>query len=216
VLPGSSDSDVLPGCCLDSLRDWPTTSQKYCEGEDTWASHGDNDRSGGEKGALLYTLACTVKSRPGHADTLRPREEKKKEKELVVLPELGCLATFIGYVSHVSACPCQGRYPPHHSTFAPGDCPYAILVSFMGTWTGRQSASRSIRSAGPGRSPQGLLSTHSNKGPSVWYSQKNFTKRLSGIACWTFTYMPTLIAVIDVRIANSLARMDVLVVVRCV
>lgn len=54
------------------------------------------------------------------------------------------------------------------------------------------------------------------KGTSVWYSQKNFTKRLSGIACWTFTYMPTLIAVIYVRIANSLARMDVLVVVCCV
>ena len=79
---------------------------------------------GAKKGALLYTLACTVKSRPGHADTLRPKEEeKKKEKELVVLPELGCLATFIGYVSRVSACPCQGRYPPHHNTFAPGDCP---------------------------------------------------------------------------------------------
>jgi hypothetical protein len=134
-----------------------------------WASHGDNnnndnDRSCGRKGALLYTLACTVKSRPGHADTLRPREEKKKKKKEKEFVVLGCLATLIGYVSCVSTCPCQGRYPPHHSTFAPGDCPCAILVSFMGTWTGRQSASRSIRSTGPGRPPQGLLSTHSNQG----------------------------------------------------
>jgi hypothetical protein len=36
----------------------------------------------------------------------KKKKKKKKEKELVVLPELGCLATYIGYVSHVSTCLC--------------------------------------------------------------------------------------------------------------
>jgi hypothetical protein len=37
------------------------------------------------------------------ANTRGPREKKK---ELIVLPELGCLATYIGYVSRVSTYLC--------------------------------------------------------------------------------------------------------------
>jgi hypothetical protein len=65
------------------------------------------------KGTLPYTLACTVKSRPGLRRRPTAKREKKKEEEeeeeeeekkLVVLPELTCLATYIGYVSRVSTC----------------------------------------------------------------------------------------------------------------
>ena len=31
-----------------------------------------------------------------------------------MLPELGCLATYIGYVSRVSICLCYGWYLPHY------------------------------------------------------------------------------------------------------
>jgi hypothetical protein len=80
------------------------------KGRDGWASYGDNSNwSGGGKGTLQCTLACTVKSRPGprrHHTAKREEEEEEKGKELVVLPELGCLATYIGYVSRVSTCLC--------------------------------------------------------------------------------------------------------------
>jgi hypothetical protein len=44
------------------------------------------------------------------ADTQRQREKKKKKKKkkkkLVVLPKLGCLASYIGYVPRVSTYLC--------------------------------------------------------------------------------------------------------------
>jgi hypothetical protein len=59
---------------------------------------------------LPHTLVCTVKSRPSLGPTLDVNREKKKkkakEKKLVVLPKLGCLATYIGYVSRVSTYLC--------------------------------------------------------------------------------------------------------------
>jgi hypothetical protein len=55
---------------------------------------------------LPYTLACMVKSRSGLASTPNVNRGKKKEKKLVVLPKLGCLATYIGYVPRVSTYPC--------------------------------------------------------------------------------------------------------------
>jgi hypothetical protein len=55
---------------------------------------------------LPYTVACTVKSRPGVGPTPDVNREKKEEKKLVLLPELGCLAAYIGYVSYVSTCLC--------------------------------------------------------------------------------------------------------------
>jgi hypothetical protein len=50
-----------------------------------------------------------IKSRPAYADIKRPREKKKKKKkkkkkEGCSLPELGCLAIYIGYVPHMSIC----------------------------------------------------------------------------------------------------------------
>jgi hypothetical protein len=61
---------------------------------------------------LPYTLACTVKSRPGLGPTpnvnrgkkkRKRKKKKKKKKKLVVLPKLDCLATYIGYVSPICA-----------------------------------------------------------------------------------------------------------------
>ena len=43
-----------------------------------------------------YTLACTVKSGRARVDT-NANGEKKREKKLVGLPNLACLATYIGY-----------------------------------------------------------------------------------------------------------------------
>jgi hypothetical protein len=45
--------------------------------------------------SLRSIVACTVKSRPGLA--LTPKEREEEEKKLVVLPTLGCLATYIAY-----------------------------------------------------------------------------------------------------------------------
>jgi hypothetical protein len=72
-----------------------------------WISSGDNhnnNRPWGGKGTSPYVLACTVKSRP----SLGPMSNvnKEKEKKLVVLPKLGCLATYIGYISRISTCLC--------------------------------------------------------------------------------------------------------------
>jgi len=44
---------------------------------------------------LPYSVACTVNSRPSLGATKRPSERKKKEKELLVLPKLGCLIIYI-------------------------------------------------------------------------------------------------------------------------
>jgi hypothetical protein len=59
-------------------------------------NHHDN-RPWGQKGTLPYMLACTVKSRSGLVSTPSVSRGKKREKKLVVLPKLGCLATYIGY-----------------------------------------------------------------------------------------------------------------------
>jgi hypothetical protein len=84
-----------------------------CEGEGLRASSGDNhnnSRPWGGKGTLLYTLACMVNSRPGLGPTpnvnREKKKKKKKKKKLVVLPKLGCLASYIGYVPRVSTYPC--------------------------------------------------------------------------------------------------------------
>jgi hypothetical protein len=62
----------------------------------------------GKEMRLYRTLACTVKSRLGSHRPPAPKGEKKKKKkkkkkkEVCCLPELDCLATYIGYVSRVS------------------------------------------------------------------------------------------------------------------
>ena len=66
------------------------------------SSHNHNtNRPWGRRGTLPYMLACTVKPRLGLGPTLDVNREKK-EKKLVPLSKLGCLATYIGYVSRVS------------------------------------------------------------------------------------------------------------------
>jgi hypothetical protein len=56
---------------------------------------------------LPYTLACTVKSRPTpNVNRGKKKKKKKKERKVVVLPKLGCLATYIGYVSRTSTYLC--------------------------------------------------------------------------------------------------------------
>jgi hypothetical protein len=76
----------------------------YCEGKGLRASscdsHHDN-RPWGGKGA-----SYTEKSRPGLGPTPNVDREKRKEKKLVALPKLGCLATYIGYLSRVSTSLC--------------------------------------------------------------------------------------------------------------
>jgi hypothetical protein len=68
-------------------------------------NHHDN-RPWGQKGTLPYTLACTVKSGSGLASTPNVNRGEEEGKKLVVLPQLGCLATYIGYSSHVSTSLC--------------------------------------------------------------------------------------------------------------
>jgi hypothetical protein len=78
------------------------------EEEGLRASSGDNhnnSRPWGGKRNLLYTLACMVNSGPGQGPTPNVNREKKKKK-LVVLPKLGCLASYIGYVPRVSTYLC--------------------------------------------------------------------------------------------------------------
>jgi hypothetical protein len=104
VRPCGSDRQILKGvearsghaCSLTSNACFPAASPSlplllplsnsrllyHCEGEYAWASYGDNNRdwSGGRKGTLPYTLACTVKSRPGprrHSTAKREEAEGK-------------------------------------------------------------------------------------------------------------------------------------------
>src|SRR5436305_15295655 len=49
-------------------------------------------------GTLPYTLACTVKSRPRPTSNLTTKREEKGEKDACWLPNLGWLATYVGYV----------------------------------------------------------------------------------------------------------------------
>ena len=67
------------------------------------------------RGQALATTAITTTG-PGSGKAIHafmygkvqagPREKEKKGKKLVVLPKLRCLATYIGYVSRVSAYLC--------------------------------------------------------------------------------------------------------------
>jgi hypothetical protein len=43
------------------------------------------------------------------------KEKKKGERVLLILPELGGVATYVGYLPCASTRPCQGWYPRHHS-----------------------------------------------------------------------------------------------------
>jgi hypothetical protein len=43
------------------------------------------------------------------------QERRNERKEASRLPELGCLATYIGYVACVSVCLGWGWYQPHHT-----------------------------------------------------------------------------------------------------
>jgi hypothetical protein len=55
---------------------------------------------------LPYTLACYDKAQAGSRPTPNVNREKKREKKSILLPKLGRLATYIGYVSHVSTYLC--------------------------------------------------------------------------------------------------------------
>jgi hypothetical protein len=55
-----------------------------------------------------------VKSRSGSRRHQTAKREEEEKGGLSVLPELGCLATYIGYVSRVSICLCYGWYLPHY------------------------------------------------------------------------------------------------------
>jgi hypothetical protein len=98
-----------------SCTDWPA----YYEGVGSWASYSNNNKKKKKKSwegeeTLPYTLACTVKSRPGSRRHQMAKREEEEKAGLSVLPELGCLATYRGYVSHVSICLCYGWYLPYH------------------------------------------------------------------------------------------------------
>ena len=77
--------------------------------------HNINNQPWGKKGTLPYTLACTVKSRPGPMSNLTTRKEEKGEKDACWPPKLGWLATYVDYVPFVPFCPHQGviSTPPH-------------------------------------------------------------------------------------------------------
>jgi hypothetical protein len=72
----------------------------YCEGVGSWRTT-TTTNPWGRKGTLPYTLACTVKSRPRTTSSLTTKRGKERERCLF-LPELGCLATYVGYVPYVS------------------------------------------------------------------------------------------------------------------
>jgi hypothetical protein len=44
------------------------------------------------------------KSRSGLVSILTTKREEEEEKRCFLLPELGCLATYVGYVPPVSVC----------------------------------------------------------------------------------------------------------------
>jgi hypothetical protein len=50
---------------------------------------------------LPYTLECMVKSRPSPLSTLNG-QEREKRKKMLVLPWLGCLATYVGCLLYAS------------------------------------------------------------------------------------------------------------------
>ena len=64
----------------------------------------NNNQPRGRKGTLPYALACTVKSRLGPLSKLTTKREEEEEKDACWLPELGWLATYVGYVPCVSTC----------------------------------------------------------------------------------------------------------------
>ena len=66
-------------------------------------NNNNNNEPWGRKGTLPYTLACTVKSGSGLASILATKREEE-EKKYMLLPELGCLATYVGYGPPVSVC----------------------------------------------------------------------------------------------------------------
>ena len=75
ITPPSSTSMTSKSSCTD----WPA----YCEGVGSWASYSNNDKPWEGKGTLPYTLACTVKSRPGsRRHQTAKREEEEKEASL--------------------------------------------------------------------------------------------------------------------------------------
>jgi hypothetical protein len=75
-----------------SCTDWPA----YCEGVGSWASYSNNNNNNNNnnkpwegKGTLPYTLACTVKSRPGsRRHQMAKREEEEEDEEKGGLPVL--------------------------------------------------------------------------------------------------------------------------------
>jgi hypothetical protein len=65
---------------------------------------------------LPYTLACTVKSKPSPTSLLMTKREEGEEKDVCLLPVLGCLATYVGCVPCVLVCLGWGvvSTPPHY------------------------------------------------------------------------------------------------------
>ena len=64
----------------------------------------NTDQPWGRRGTLPYTLACTVKPRSGPTSKLTTKREEEEEKDACWLPELGWLATHVGYAPCVSTC----------------------------------------------------------------------------------------------------------------
>jgi hypothetical protein len=78
--------------------------EMYWEGIGFVEDNNNDDRPWGRKGTLPYTLACMVKSGSSPTSTVTTKREEKGEKDACWLPELGCLATYVGYVPCVSTC----------------------------------------------------------------------------------------------------------------
>jgi hypothetical protein len=95
---------------------------------------------------LPYTLACTVKSRPGSRRHRTAKREEEERAGLSVLPALGCLATYRGYVSCVSICLCYGWYLPHHNIASFAGWEY-LWFTIRGRWSGL-FALRALAAAG--------------------------------------------------------------------
>jgi hypothetical protein len=72
----------------------------YCEGGSGRGGQHQQQQLvlGGGRGLL-----CTVKSRPSPTSILMTKREEKEEKDACCLPELGCLATYVG-CAHVCLC----------------------------------------------------------------------------------------------------------------
>jgi hypothetical protein len=69
----------------------------------------------GEEGDFAVHASVYGKVQGEAPRKLMTKREEKEEEKSMLLPELGCLATYVGYVPCVSVYLGQGSCPPHHT-----------------------------------------------------------------------------------------------------